>query len=431
MKPVALLISSLIYILIIFALATLNGVVLAFVLPLMIYLGYGLILKPSSLNIDIQRRIRPERLLPGEPVEVHLQITNNGARLENLIIRDNLPDGVQLSDGETSMLAILNKGDSIELGYSITAKRGYYRFQEVNVQASDHLGVRSESIDISAEGRIFVQPNVLRIGRVNIRPRGTRTYAGFIPARKGGPGIEFFGVRQYQQGDPLRWINWRASARHQQALFINQFEQERVADVGIILDTRRRSEVLINNGDSLFDCSVQAAASLADSFLADGNRVGLLLYGTQLDWTYPAYGKVQRERILQSLSRATPGESMVFERLANLPKRLFPPNAQLVLISPLHSDDLGVLVQLLARGYALMVISPDPIGFEMASLDSNDDRIALSIRLALLERVLMLQKLRQAGIQVLDWDVNTPLEAAIHVALSRPLPQIHYPDVVR
>jgi uncharacterized protein (DUF58 family) len=388
MKPV-LLLSGLIYLLIISALVSLNGLLLALVLPLLIYLGTGLFFGPVAINLSIQRQISVQRVLPGNPVEVRLWITNQGADLETLHIHERVPHGIEVSDGETELLGSLKAGHTLELAYTFKARRGYYRFRDVKIQAWDQLGMQSQTTTLDAEGHVYVQPPVKRIGRVNIRPRSTRVYAGFIPARKGGPGVEFFGVRQFQQGDPLRWINWHASARHQQAVFINQFELERVADVGIILDTRLRSEVRANGGESLFDCSVQAAASLADSFLNDGNRVGLLLYGTQLDWTYPAYGKVQRERILLSLARAKPGDSMVFEKLANLPKRLFPPNAQLVLISPLHSDDLPVLVHLRARGYALMVISPDPVSFEIDGLDLAAKHSDTAQRLARLERTLM------------------------------------------
>jgi hypothetical protein len=72
-----------------------------------------------------------------------------------------------------------------------------------------------------------------------------------------------------------------------------------------------------------------------------------------------------------------------------------------------------------------MVISPDPVAFELAGLNSNDETVTLAARLARIERALMLQKLRQAGIQVLDWNIHTMLNQAIHVALSRPVPQIH------
>lgn len=420
-----LILSSIIYILIILALATLNGALLASAIPFLIYLGAGLLFGPETLDLQAERRISAERVFPGEPVEISLKVTNNGAPLKSIIIIDQLPDELQLLTGEISIATSLSSGESVEMAYTVKAPRGYFHLREVQVEASGHFGLQRKSTSLTAESRLFVQPRVQQLGRIKIRPRGTRVYAGFIPARKGGPGVEFFGVRQYQQGDPLRWINWHASARHRQSLFINEFEQERVADVGIILDSRRRSEVVANGGASLFEHGVQAAADLAGSFLNDGNRVGLLLYGTHLDWTIPGYGKVQRERILHSLARAEPGKSLIFEKLENLPTRLFPSNSQLVFISPLQKDDLDVLIQLRARGYALMVISPDPVTFELAGLKSSDETIKLATRLARIERTLMLQKLRQAGIQVLDWDVNTPLNQAIHVALTRPIPQIH------
>ncbi len=420
-----LFLSFIIYSLIILALASVNGLLIIMVLPVLLYLGAGLLFGPENIELTVERELSQDRALPGTPVEVSISLTNLGERLENILLFDQLPHGLKLIDGDTSLMTSLDTGETARLQYSVQAKRGYYRFQHVIIEAADRLGIRQKNLTLDAEGRLFVQPVVKSVGRVNIRPRGTRVYAGYIPARKGGAGVEFFGVREYQQGDPLRWINWRASARHRNTLFINEFEQERVADVSIILDTRQRSEVKVNGGSSLFECSVQATAALAESFLNDGNRVGLLQYGTQLDWTIPGYGKVQRERILQSLARSAPGASMIFEKLENLPKRLLPSNSQLVFISPLHNDDVDILIQLRARGYALLVISPDPVSFELGEIDSHNETNALASRLARIERTLMLHKLRQAGIQVLDWDVNIPLDGALHVALSRPVPQVH------
>ncbi len=420
-----LILVGLIYTLLLIALAARNGALLALAIPFVIYLGAGMFYGPETLDLRARRQISAESAAPGEPVEIRLTLTNHGAHIESLFIADQLPEGLHVLSGESRLLTALPPGQSAELCYTVGAGRGYYRFADVALEAADRLGVHLQSRRVAAKGRLFVQPEVPRLGRVNIRPRATRVYAGYIPARRGGPGIEFFGVRPYQQGDPLCWINWRASARRRQALFINQFEQERVADVGIILDTRRRSEVQVNGGESLFELGVQAAAALADSFLSDGNRVGLLLYGLQLDWTFPGYGKLQRQRILQSLARARPGESRIFEKLEKLPRRLLPAKSQLVLISPLHTDDLPVLIQLRARGYALLVVSPDPVAFEARALAVDNAAHNLAVRLARLERKLMLAKLRQAGVQVLDWDPNRPLEGALHMALSRPIPQIH------
>lgn len=409
-----------IYVLLVLALAGTNGILLAMMLPFMVYLGIGFFLSPDQLDLDINRQLSHERALPGDEVSIRVTITNLGPNIELINIEDQLPEGLQVIDGNTSVLTRLSSGKSITLNYKITGSRGFFQFRKVKITASDSLMVRTKTTMLISDGQLFILPKPLRLGHLDIRPRRTRVYAGHIPARIGGSGVEFFGVREYQQGDPLRWINWRASARLSQKFFINEFEQERVADVGIILDTRLRSQIVAENGETLFEFSVQAASGLAETFLKDGNRVGLLLYGTLLDWTFPDYGKIQRERILKRLCIAQPGDSLVFAELDNLPKNLLPPNSQLVFISPLHESDLQVLINLRARGYVVMVISPNPIRFEQTYLPNSVENIMTASRLAELERILMLKKLQQAGIQVLDWNTAVELDQAIAATLSRP-----------
>ncbi len=410
---------GLMYLLVVAALATRNGALLALAIPLAVYLGAGTLFAPPPLRLHVERALSVERARPGDPVIVILRVVNMGERLEEITIRDELPAGMRCVAGTWRLLTTLERGEAAELRYTVEAGRGLYRFSGVQVCVDESLGVAQRRERLTVGGNLFVLPPVRRMARVAIRPRGTRVYAGFIPARRGGPGVSFFGLRGYQPGDPLRWINWRVSARLREGLAVNQFEQERVADVGIILDTRLRSEVHAPDGASLFERAVDAAASLADRFLSDGNRVGLLMYGTQFDWTFPGYGKVQRERILQSLARARPGESKVFERLERLPQQLLPPNAQLVFVSPLQEDDYAVLVHLRARGYAVLALCLDAVAFELAGLDALDATTALAARLARVERDLLLNKLRQAGVQVADWDVSQPLDLALRAGEVR------------
>jgi uncharacterized protein (DUF58 family) len=240
----------------------------------------------------------------------------------------------------------------------------------------------------------------------------THGFAGPIPSRKVGSGVNFLGIREYQTGDPLRRINWRVSARHTDEIFSNEFEQERIADIGIILDARQQSDVEVSSGN-LFEYAVQATASLADSFLADGNRVGLLIYGRGMESTFPGYGKIQRQRILQSLGRARTGSSYAFKSLENLPTRFFPTGSQIVLVSPLDRDDIPVLIQLRALGYEVMVVSPDSISFEARQY--RQEKVAiLATRIARLERAMLLRSLQRVGIAVVNWQVEGSLDDALH-----------------
>jgi uncharacterized protein (DUF58 family) len=241
-------------------------------------------------------------------------------------------------------------------------------------------------------------------------------FPGLIPARKGGAGIEFFGVREYRSGDPMRWINDRLSARHEGTLYVNEFEQERAVDVGLILDCRTDTNLFRGNSE-LLEHGTQAVASLAESFLSYGNRVGLLVYGGMRTWVQPGYGKIQQERILQALATVRLYDRAVDKELANLPTRLFPARSQLVFISSLLFQDLHTLVSLRAHGYRLLVISPDPIEFECKLL-GNSQSVTQAARFVRLERDYLLRQLRRSGARVFEWQVEQPFYQAARYALT-------------
>jgi len=408
----------LVYTLLLAGLVLLRGSLLALALPFVIYILVGLLRGPEEVRLEITRSVSPERSPLDQPVRVRLIVRNLGASLEHVLLQDMLPAALKVIEGKSSRLTSLPRGAVLTWEYSVSGPRGCYPLSTVNVTAGDHFGLVNIRQSIPTTGQVFFLPPVPRLRRVYIRPRLTLVYSGNIPARQGGQGVEFFGVREYRPGDSPQWINWHASARHPDMLYCNEFEQEHVTDVGVILDARRLTNIIKES--SLFEHSVVAVSALSDAFLNSGNRVGLLVYGTYLHWTFTGYGKLQRERILQALARATIGDSLVFSDLAHLPARLFPANSQLVLVSPLHADDLQVLVQLRSRGYQLIVISPDPISFELQKLDHRPN-VEKAARVLRMERNLLLTQLYRAGVQVVNWDVTRPFDQVVQGFLGRPL----------
>lgn len=420
MRP-ALLLGALIYALVLAGLATLQGAVLAFALLPLVWLAAALLTRPAAPSLRITRTLSSDRATPGTPVTVQVSVTNTGAALADLLLEDRVPAGLAVAEGTPRLLTALPAGASAEFSYSVSGARGVFQFAGVQVSAREPLGVLGREAFVNAPGQLFILPDVLRLRRLAIRPRQTQIYAGSIPARQGGPGIEFFGVRPYQPGDPTRWVSARATARHPDQLFVNEFEQERVTEVGLIVDVRLSSNVHTLRG-ALLEHSIQAAAALGTALLDQGNRVGLLLYGNTLNWTYPGYGKLQRERVLRALARAELGDAPVFEDFDRIPTRLFPARSQLILISPLKSRDRDVLRRLHARGYQILVITPNPILFERQA-HGPGAALDLAARLANLERATLLADIRRAGITVIDWDVALPFHQLADTALSRPMPQ--------
>ncbi len=388
---------------------------LALALPPVVFLFAALWRAPGEPRLTVQRALSAERVFSGEDVQVTLTVKNEGVELDEVLLEDVLPDRLEVVDGSHRRLVRLAGGGSVTWTYTLRGKRGYFMLHEVRATVREPLGLSTVSRVLATDGQLFIVPPVLRLRRVSIRPRRTRIFSGTIPARQGGPGVEFFDVREYQTGDSPRAINWHLTARHPQAIYANQYEQERVVDVGIILDGRRRTTEFGER--SIFEHSVMATAALVDAFLSAGNRVGLLFYGKQIHWTMPGYGKLQGEKILHSLSRLEPGDSLVFNELY-IPRRLFPARSQLVLVSPLTPEDFHALADLRSKGYAVLVVSPDRVSFEASGLPLSES-VCLAQRIVRMKQQLFLRRLRGIGIQVVNWDVSQPFEQVARRELER------------
>ena len=415
MKAPFVVVLSLTFGILILGLAALQRDLLILAIPLLAYLFAGIFQRPEAVKLAVLREVSPDYAPQGTPITVKLSVTNQGAALDELVVQDVLPRGTTRIDGKSATVAYLAEQDSVDLEYTIAAARGEYARYEVLVAARDFLGFFEQSFVYRTKPNFVVHPLYPKLDRIKIRPPQTRGFAGPIAARQGGTGIDFWGIREYQSSDPQRQINWKLAARSERDLYTNIFEQERVADVGLIVDARQRTNVTAAAG-SLFEHVVQAAAALAENFLDDGNRVGLLVYGSGILRAFPGYGHVQRDRILRELAKATPSVNYALESLTHLPTRLFPAKSQLVLISSLLPEDIPVIIRMRAHGYAVLIISPDPIAYEAAL---RHDATSAAYRLASAERNFMLRQVRESGARVVNWQVAQPLESVIRETLAR------------
>ncbi len=413
MKMPFLLILSMIFGTITLGAISLHGDVVVLSIPLVAYLFAAILRRPEDIKLSVKREIFPDYAPEGAPITVKVTVSNQGHSIDELVIQDILPKGVRQIDGKSSAIVLLEKGEKAEFEYTIEARRGDYKAYEVLVHACDFLKLFDLALVYRTSSHLIVYPRYTKLDRIKIRPPQTHGFAGPIPARQGGAGIDFWGIREYQAGDSQRQINWKLAARSNQELYVNMFEQEQVANIGLIVDSRLRTNLVTQSG-SLFEYSVRAAAAVAENFLNDGNRVSLLIYGSEMSRVLSGYGKTQRDRILRTLANTNPGVNYALESLSNLPTQLFPAKSQIVLISSLLPEDIPVILRLRAHGYAVIVISPDSVAYEFAK--SPD---ATGYRMANAERVFILQQLRQSGVQTVNWHVDQPLELAIRDTWAR------------
>lgn len=370
----------------------------------------------TTPRLQAQRRLSAGTVPDGDQLEIEVDVENLGSALDLVALDDGPPTGLTLADGESAAVVSLSPGERTGLRYTVRARRGRHQMEAVCAEVRDLLGCTVWQGEIACPVGVVALPRHEPLRSIAIAPRRMLVVPGTARARRGGAGIEWFGTREYRPGDPVRRIHWRALARWGTPAVI-QFEEERAANVVVILDVRARAYPP-DTGAEILDAGAGAAAALCDAFLQQGHRVALMLYGVYRHWVYPGYGRRHALRLHHELARAQLGTSAWFAELGRLPTQLLGSGSQLVLVSPLAPGDEDDLGRLAARGYPVMVLIPEVQAPESRTTEDLPD-LALAERIVQLERRAILRRLRLAGVRLLVWDIGRPLAPLVRAGWRR------------
>jgi uncharacterized protein (DUF58 family) len=240
-----------------------------------------------------------------------------------------------------------------------------------------------------------------------VPPLETQVFAGNQVSRVRGEGIEFADLREWQPGDRVRRINWRASALRGE-LWVNEQHPERNTDVVLFLDTFAEVRA---HGRSTNDRAVRAAATLAHGYLQRKDRVGLVGFGGFLSWLVPESGTRQLYAIVDTLLASDIVHSYALRGVDVLPPRTLPPKALVLAITPLLDDrTAAALLDLRARGYDLIVVEVSPLELLTPDPESSAE---LAHRLWRLSREALRWRYEQVGVPVVTWREGIPLAAPL------------------
>jgi len=120
-----------------------------------------------------------------------------------------------------------------------------------------------------------------------------------------GYGVDFADLREYQPGDDIRYIDWNVTARLN-APHVRQYVEDREITAWFLLDLSPSvyfGSQQVQKRSMLIDFVV----TLARLLTRHGNRVGAILYGSQIERTVPARGgRIQVLRLANDLLRQAP-----------------------------------------------------------------------------------------------------------------------------
>ena len=147
-----------------------------------------------------------------------------------------------------------------------------------------------------------ISPEILKqVKAIELRSRGivSSLFAGEYRSVFRGQGMEFAEVRQYEDGDDFRAIDWNVSARLGHP-YIKTFIEER--EITLLLVVDQSGSTTFGTPRTKAGLAIEVASVLALAAAKTNDRVGALLFADQVERVIPpAKGRRHALRVIRDL----------------------------------------------------------------------------------------------------------------------------------
>ncbi|WP_077045716.1 DUF58 domain-containing protein [Pseudomonas sp. KK4] len=345
---------------------------LGFVLPSYLSrINWGLLLALLALAlldaIRLKRLPSPRvlRQLPGSLAlgrwsEVRLEIEHDFLQPLELQLFDHVPDG--LSFDALPMTVHLQPGQRSLIAYRVRpVKRGHFSFEHCEINLPGPLGLWSDKRLLEVAHHTRVYPDFARLYGGQLRAVDNwLSQLGVRQRQRRGQGLEFHQLREFREGDSLRQMDWKATAR-QRTPIAREYQDERDQQILFMIDCGRRMRS--QDGElAHFDHALNACLLLSYVALRQGDAVGLCTFASdQPRYLAPVKGSGQLNVLLNTVydlnssQRSADYQAAITELLARQKRR-----ALVVLMTNLRDEDdeeLLTAVKRLSRRHRVLVAS--------------------------------------------------------------------------
>ena len=362
------------------------------------------------------------RRIPGLPVEreappsfplgaytpVRLRLSNPGRSEVDVEIFD-VPPLCSETEGLPARLKVPGRG-WVELEYRLRpTRRGDHQLGPADLLLHQRGGLWRRRMASGTPQPVRVVPNFQAVARFAILALADQLgQMGIRVGRRRGEGLEFQELREYRDGDSLRRVDWKATARRQR-LISRQYQEERNQQIVCLIDCGRRMHA--KDGDlTHFDHVLNTVLLLAYVALRQGDSVGFLTFSGTERWLPPVQGNVGLEAILRLVYdlETTQSPSDYLEAATRLMMRQ-KRRALVLLLSNLRDEDSDEIVPALrllrTRHLVLLASLRETVLKE--TLERPVEGLKDALRVGAVHRYLsargqVLDKLQVGGILTLD-----------------------------
>lgn len=258
-----------------------------------------LILYLTKTGIEGER-IAPEKLSNGDLNPISIQIKNHYTFPILVKIIDEIPFQFQIRNFK--MVKNIKASDQGEFGYDLRpTQRGEYHFGYLNIYVSSPLRLISRRFSFAKDQMVPTYPSYIQLRKYDLLAFSNNLFQyGIKKIRRIGHTMEFEQIKEYVQGDDLRTLNWKATAK-KNALMVNQFQDEKSQSVYMAIDKGRVMQMPFD-GLSLLDYAINSTLVLSNVILKKQDKAGLFSFSKKVENRVFAERRgSQMQKILETL----------------------------------------------------------------------------------------------------------------------------------
>lgn len=301
----------------------------------------------DALTLPWRGRITGQRSVPGRfalgvSSSVTLTVTHSLRRTLTLELFDGIPKAAE-AEGLPYNVKVA-PGEFAAVTYQARfVRRGQHSFTPAHVLAGSFLGLWRRLHFVAGESETRAYPNYEPVVRFALLAMANRVeQMGIVKRRRMGASLDFHQLRDYQDGDVLSRIDWKATSRRLN-LVSRDFEETRNQTILLVPDCGRRMRAL-DGGLSQFDHCLNAMLLIAFIALRQGDEVGVAGFGGVQRWLPPVKGAHSMPKLLNHLynyeASSEPSDFIeAAERVMTLQRR----RALVILLTNLRSEDGATL----------------------------------------------------------------------------------------
>jgi uncharacterized protein (DUF58 family) len=259
----------------------------------------------SIRGISASRQV-PSTAFEGDEMDIQVSVENKSLTSRYMLeVVDLIPAAEPGHQTPMTFIGKLSGSKTREYIFKLACyKRGEYTVGPLEIKSAYPLGIaKAENSQQGNMSTLLVYPEVFDIAKLPLVSKGSMLTSGIEAFAKTGGSEDFFGTREYRQGDSLRFIHWPSSAKHNQ-LIVKEFEIRASTEVTIIIDLHRGSDIGVGKETTL-EYAVKIAASIAKYVVERGHSLQFVGYGKYSHIISYSRGFNQLARVMETLARVT------------------------------------------------------------------------------------------------------------------------------